>query len=109
VPGQKDSHTRRTESKGSGQIVKRKGYPIEVQLRTIGQDIWANTVEERGREFGIDFKFGAGGAHDRAVFGDMGKLIASFDRAELSPEDLREGLKRLPSLTMQRGTQGSSK
>jgi putative GTP pyrophosphokinase len=90
-------------------IVRRHGYPLEVQLRTIGQDIWANTVEERGREFGIDFKFGAGGAHDRAVFGDMAKLISSFDRAELSPEDLREGLKRLPSLTIQRGTQGSSK
>jgi hypothetical protein len=41
------------------------------------------------REFGIDFKFGAAGAHDRALFGDMAKLIASFDRAELSPDDLR--------------------
>lgn len=28
-------------------IVKRSGYPIEVQLRTIAQDVWANQVEER--------------------------------------------------------------
>lgn len=79
-------------------IVKRKGYPIEVQLRTIGQDIWANTVEDTGREHGIDLKFGAGSARQRALFVEMAELIASFDRGEISLDALRMALKRLPSL-----------
>ena len=80
--------------------VRRKGYLIEVQLRTIGQDVWANQVEEIGRQVGVGLKFGAGAARDRAFFADMAELIAGFDRAELSPHDLREGLKRMPSLPM---------
>lgn len=93
-----------TEPKSSGYrslhlIVRRKDYPIEVQLRTIGQDIWANTVEEVGRRSGVDLKFGAGDERFHSVFLAMAELIANFDRAELSFDDLREGLKRLPSLT----------
>jgi putative GTP pyrophosphokinase len=79
-------------------IVGRMGYPIEVQLRTIGQDVWANQVEETGRQVGLDLKFGA--RHERldSIFLEVAELIARFDRAELSPHDLREGLKRVPSL-----------
>ncbi|HEY3828981.1 MAG TPA: hypothetical protein VGL57_07280, partial [Solirubrobacteraceae bacterium] len=92
-----------TEPKSSGYralhlIVKRMGYPIEVQLRTTGQDVWANQVEETGRQTGLDLKFGAGTANDHAFFADMAELIARFDRGELSPGDLREGLKRLSLL-----------
>lgn len=95
-----------TKPKSSGYrslhlIVRRKDYPIEVQLRTIGQDIWANTVEEVGRRSGIDLKFGAGNERFHSVFMAMAELIASFDRAELSSDDLREGLMRLPSLRTQ--------
>jgi GTP pyrophosphokinase len=79
-------------------IVKRVGYPIEVQLRTIGQDVWANQVEETGRQVGLDLKFGVGHEQLDAIFLAMAELIARFDRAELSPQDLREGLKRVPSL-----------
>jgi putative GTP pyrophosphokinase len=82
-------------------IVRRTGFPIEVQLRTIGQDVWANQVEETGRQLGLDLKFGAGDAHFDSIFVAMGELIARFDRAELSPDELREGLRSLPSLTMQ--------
>jgi ppGpp synthetase/RelA/SpoT-type nucleotidyltranferase len=88
-------------------IVRRMGYPIEVQLRTIGQDIWANVVEEASREYGVDFKFGAGDERSRRVFVVMADLIASFDRAEMSPDDLRTALKELPSLTTER-EQGDS-
>ncbi len=79
-------------------IVRRMGYPIEVQLRTIGQDVWANQVEETGRQVGLDLKFGAGNERLDSIFVAMAELIARFDRAELSPDDLREGLKRLPLL-----------
>ncbi len=79
-------------------IVGRMGYPIEVQLRTIGQDVWANQVEETGRQVGLDLKFGAGDKRLDGIFLEIAELIARFDRAELSPQDLREGLKRVPSL-----------
>jgi putative GTP pyrophosphokinase len=81
-------------------IVRRMGYPIEVQLRTIGQDVWANQVEETGRQVGLDLKFGAGHERLDSTFLEMAELIARYDRAELSPEELREGLKHLPSLTI---------
>jgi (p)ppGpp synthase/HD superfamily hydrolase len=80
-------------------IVRRDGRPIEVQLRTIGQDIWANTVEEVGREVGVGLKFGAGGADLHAVFVAMGEAIARFDRGEISAEALSRALKDLPSST----------
>ncbi len=79
-------------------IVRRMGFPIEVQLRTIGQDVWANRVEETGRQAGLDLKFGAGHERLNNIFLEMAELIARFDRAELSPHDLRKGLKRVPSL-----------
>jgi len=81
-------------------IVRRMGFPIEVQLRTIGQDVWANQVEETGRHVGLDLKFGAGDEHLDSIFVAMAELIARFDSGELSPDELREGLRDLPSLTI---------
>jgi putative GTP pyrophosphokinase len=90
-----------TEPKSSGYralhlIVRRNGFPIEVQLRTIGQDVWANAVEETSRRIGVELKFGA--RHERLdqVFLSMAELIAQFDRGEISGAALREGLLNLP-------------
>jgi putative GTP pyrophosphokinase len=77
-------------------IVQRKGFAIEVQLRTIAQDVWANTVEEQGREHGVGFKFGAGDADVHAVFVALSDTLARFDRGELSQEELRAALKSVP-------------
>lgn len=90
-------------------IVRRMGYPIEVQLRTVGQDVWANTVEETGRQVGVDLKFGAGDERFACIFLPMAELFARFDRDELSRDDLLEGLKRLPSLPIRTRAQGQSK
>jgi putative GTP pyrophosphokinase len=90
-------------------IVRRMGYPIEVQLRTVGQDAWANTVEETSRQVGMDLKFGAGDERLDSIFLAMAELFARFDRDELSRDDLLEGLRRLPSLTMRTREQGQSK
>jgi ppGpp synthetase/RelA/SpoT-type nucleotidyltranferase len=85
------------------------GYPIEVQLRTVGQDAWANTVEETSRQVGVDLKFGAGDERLDSIFLAMAELFARFDRDELSRDDLLEDLRRLPSLTMRTREQGQSK
>jgi putative GTP pyrophosphokinase len=81
-------------------IVRRNGYPVEVQLRTIGQDIWANTVEEIGRQVGVGLKFGAGDPRLHSIFVAMSEVLARFDRAEMSSDELRAALKSLPSLTI---------
>lgn len=89
-------------------VVMHLGYPMEVQIRTIGQDIWANVAEETSRQTGIDFKFGEGDAHSRGIFLRMSDLFAAFDHNEISSEELTEALRSLPSLTMDMGTEGSS-
>jgi putative GTP pyrophosphokinase len=77
-------------------IVQRKGYAIEVQLRTIAQDVWANTVEQRGMTMGVGLKFGVGDADVHAMFVAMSDVLARFDRGELSSEELRAALETLP-------------
>ena len=47
---------------------------IEVQLRTFGQDAWANVVEEESRLSGVNYKAGAG---SRAVL-DFFRCVADF-------------------------------
>jgi hypothetical protein len=46
----------------------------------------------------VFLKFGAGDKRLENIFLEIAELIARFDRAELSPQDLRQGLKRVPSL-----------
>ncbi len=65
-------------------IVRRHGYPIEVQLRTLLQDLWANTVEERSRESGVGFKFGQGDADERHRLRLIAEILASLDRGEIT-------------------------
>ena len=69
-------------------IVSRKGYPIEVQLRTIRQDAWANQVEEDGRQLGVGLKFGAGAAEVHAYYVAMSEAFALMDRGERPPDEL---------------------
>jgi putative GTP pyrophosphokinase len=89
-------------------IVRRHGYPIEVQLRTIAQDFWANVVEETGRESGVGLKFGVEDERFVSFFLRMSALMAAFDSAEVSPEEVRASLETLQSLMKLGGRQGSS-
>ncbi len=76
-------------------IVERKGYAIEVQLRTIAQDVWANLVEERGRQIGVGLKFVDGSADLHASFAATAEVLARFDRGERTQEELRAALKEV--------------
>jgi ppGpp synthetase/RelA/SpoT-type nucleotidyltranferase len=67
-----------------------------VQLRTIGQDAWANTVEQRGRAQGVGFKFGEGSADIHDEFRTAAEVIAAFDRSEISRAELRTALEAMP-------------
>lgn len=69
-------------------IVRRGGLPIEVQVRTQGQDIWANTIEQAGRQTGVQFKFGEGPEVDRTTFANVAAVIAGIEEGKLSQREL---------------------
>lgn len=73
-------------------IVRRGGYPVEVQLRTVLQDAWANQVEEDGRQIGVGLKFGAGTAEVHAYYVAVSDAFAFLDRGETIPDVLTETL-----------------
>ena len=70
-------------------VVRRLGYPVEVQLRTVLQDAWANHVEERSRETGIGLKFGAGDDEERENLRIMADTLAAVDREDITPDRVR--------------------
>jgi putative GTP pyrophosphokinase len=76
-------------------IVKRKGYRIEVQLRTPNQDEWANGVEEDSRRLRIGLKsgFGPRAVHDFYVA--FAEWLALEDRGQPVDDDLRESVQKL--------------
>jgi hypothetical protein len=73
-------------------IVRRGGYPVEVQLRTVLQDAWANQVEEDGRQIGVGLKFGAGAAEIHAYYLTVSDAFAFLDRGKTIPDELATAL-----------------
>jgi putative GTP pyrophosphokinase len=69
-------------------IVQRRGYPVEVQLRTLRQDVWANLLEVLGRRVGVGLKFGAGPAEIHSYFVTVSEVFAFQDRGEPIPAEL---------------------
>lgn len=77
-------------------VVLRKGFAIEVQIRTAMQNFWANMVEEISRDLRTDYKFGDGDDGTRELLTSVSEVIAAFDRGQISYENLRGGLQWLP-------------
>lgn len=63
-------------------VVRRDSMLVEVQLRTILQDAWANQVEEDGRIRGAGLKFGEGEAEIHNYYRAMSEAFAALDRGE---------------------------
>jgi len=61
-------------------VVRRDGRLIEVQLRTVRQDAWANQVEDDGRDRGVGFKFGFGAPEVHAYYVVMAEAFEALDR-----------------------------
>lgn len=67
-------------------VVRRNGRLIEVQLRTVFQDAWANQVEDDSRQRAIGYKFGRGGEDVHDYYRIVSEAFAALDRGEdLSP------------------------
>ena len=69
-------------------VVRRAGFLVEVQVRTRGQDLWANAVEAAGRQTGFQFKFGEGPEKERAAFAGAATLIAGIEEGKFSTAEL---------------------
>jgi hypothetical protein len=62
--------------------VRQHGRLIEVQLRTFGQDAWANVVEEESRLSGVNYKAGQGDADVLRLFSCIADGFAAFELGE---------------------------
>ena len=69
-------------------IVRRNGRLIEVQLRTVLQDAWANQVEEDSRRQSVGYKFGRGEEDVHDYYRVVSKAFAALDREEDLSEEL---------------------
>ena len=61
-------------------IVHGTELPVEIQLRTDLQHVWAELSEKLADAFGIDTKYGGGPASIRRTLDDFSSLIASFEQ-----------------------------
>lgn len=66
--------------------VRQRDRLIELQLRTFGQDAWANAVEEESRLTGVNYKAGQGDADVLAFFSCIADLFAAIELGESHPE-----------------------
>ena len=62
--------------------VRQSGYMVEVQIRTLGQDRWANIVEEESRLSGVNYKAGEGNPAVLEFFRLLADLLAAVELGE---------------------------
>ena len=65
--------------------VRHQARMIEVQLRTFGQDAWANIVEEESRLSGVNYKSGQGDPAVQAFFLALSDIVATLELGESDP------------------------
>ncbi len=68
-------------------IVRPKKRPIEIQVRTVLQHLWAEFSEKAADTFGIDVKYGGGRKTVREVLDRASETVASFERLEMKREE----------------------
>lgn len=73
--------------------VRRDGRVIEVQLRTIRQDAWANQVEDDGRVHAAGYKFGFGDEAIHDYYRTMSEVFWRLDTEQPIGDDLRDELR----------------
>lgn len=63
-------------------IVDWQGRPVEIQVRTRAQNLWANISEAASDRWGIEVKYGGGPDEAREVLDEMSLVVGSLDAAE---------------------------
>jgi ppGpp synthetase/RelA/SpoT-type nucleotidyltranferase len=73
--------------------VRRDGRVIEVQLRTVRQDAWANQVEDDGRALGTGYKFGFGAESIHGYYRIMAEIFWYMDSDQPITAELQSELR----------------
>ena len=68
-------------------IVRPHKRPIEIQVRTVLQHLWAELSEKAADTFGIEIKYGGGRKTVREALERASETVASFERLELKREE----------------------
>jgi putative GTP pyrophosphokinase len=61
-------------------VVQDTEFPVEVQLRTDLQHVWAELSEKLADAFGMDTKYGGGPASIRTTLDSFSEFIADFEQ-----------------------------
>lgn len=76
-------------------INRHRGRLIEVQLRTVNQDWWANAIERMARAIAPDLKFGGGPPQLADYFRAVAEFLAFVDQGKEAPTGLRTRIEEL--------------
>lgn len=74
---------------------RHRGRLIEIQLRTPGQDAWANAVEADARLFDLRLKAGGGPSELRELYVAAAELVATLEAGDAPDPAFTERLQRL--------------
>ena len=71
-------------------VIGKNERRIEVQLRTVGQQRWANEIEAADSRLGMTLKDGIGPESMLQYFGALGELFYHVERGQEVPSELNE-------------------
>lgn len=90
APGPKDDGYRAIHL-----IIDKDGCYVEIQLRTVGQDVWAQSVEQDMRRLREDLKFGQGPDDLREYYKISAEYLAMIGDSVQPSKDFMEELAKL--------------
>ena len=76
-------------------MVRPAKRPIEIQVRTVLQQLWAEFSEKAADAFGLEVKYGGGHEAIRITLDQASGLVAQFERLEPRRDELGEQLTAL--------------
>jgi putative GTP pyrophosphokinase len=78
-------------------VLRPRKRPIEVQVRTVLQHLWAEFSEKAADTYGIEVKYGGGHKTIRNALDSASELVANFERLEPKREQFGNELTKLRS------------
>jgi putative GTP pyrophosphokinase len=79
-------------------VVRLARRPIEIQVRTVLQHLWAEFSEKAADAFGIELKYGGGHKTVRCALDQASEWVARFERLEPNKDQIGDQLVELRSV-----------
>ena len=73
-------------------VVRPRRRPIEIQVRTVLQHLWAEFSEKSADAFGIEVKYGGGNKTFREALDNASVIVARYERLEPNRPQLGDEL-----------------